>query len=58
MAPEIPLERQRPAEFVFERSVARKLSEMRQEQTGETDRQCGCNAVRRESPRRCLPPRR
>ncbi len=35
MAPEIPLERQRPAEFVFERSVTQKLSEMRQEQVGE-----------------------
>jgi len=35
MAPEIPLENQRPAEFVFERGVAEKLSEMRQEQVGE-----------------------
>ena len=29
MAPEIALDRQRPAEFVFERGVAQKLSEMR-----------------------------
>jgi hopanoid biosynthesis associated radical SAM protein HpnH len=34
MAPEIPLDRQRPAEFVFERGVAQKLSEMR-EKVGE-----------------------
>jgi hypothetical protein len=35
MAPEVPLDRQRPAEFVFERSVAQKLSEMGREQSGE-----------------------
>jgi hopanoid biosynthesis associated radical SAM protein HpnH len=35
MAPEISLERQRPAEFVFERSVAQRLSETRREQVGE-----------------------
>src|SRR5208337_503034 len=35
MAPEIPLDRQRPAEFVFERGVAQKLSEMRQDKVGE-----------------------
>ena len=34
MAPEIPLDRQRPAEFVFERGVAEKLSEIREEQVG------------------------
>ena len=31
MAPEIPLEGQRPADFVFERGVQEKLSEMRRE---------------------------
>ncbi|MBV8770665.1 MAG: DUF3463 domain-containing protein, partial [Hyphomicrobiales bacterium] len=28
MAPEIPLEKQRPAEYVFERNVRQKLSEL------------------------------
>ena len=30
MAPEIPLDQQRPAEFVFSQNVARKLSEIRE----------------------------
>ena len=29
MAPDIPLENQRPAEFVFSRNVAQKLSEIK-----------------------------
>jgi len=35
MAPEIPLDRQRPAEFVFQRNVSKKLSEMRQAEARE-----------------------
>jgi hypothetical protein len=32
MAPDIPLDKQRPAEFVFSRNVAEKLVEMRHAQ--------------------------
>ncbi|MBV9078630.1 MAG: adenosyl-hopene transferase HpnH [Methylobacteriaceae bacterium] len=35
MAPEIPLDRQRPAEYVFSRNVAQKLSEMNAEARAE-----------------------
>ena len=35
MAPEIPLDRQRPPEFVFQHNVSRKLSEMRQAEARE-----------------------
>ncbi len=35
MAPEIPLEGQRPADYFFERNVSRKLSEMRQSEAEE-----------------------
>ena len=35
MAPEIPLDQQRPAEFVFSRHVERKLAEIREATRGE-----------------------
>ena len=34
MAPEIPLDRQRPAEFVFSRHVERKLAEIDEAEAG------------------------
>ncbi len=44
MAPEIPLERQRPAEYVFERNVSQKLSEMRKAEAEEKVRNSATSA--------------
>ena len=38
MAPEIPLDKQRPAEYVFQQNVTQKLSEMRQAEAAEKAR--------------------
>jgi hypothetical protein len=35
MAPEIPLDRQRPPEFVFQHNVAKKISAMREAEARE-----------------------
>jgi hypothetical protein len=34
MAPDIPLDRQRPAEYVFARHVEKAMSEVKPEETG------------------------
>ena len=45
MAPDIPLESQREAEYVFDKNVARKLSEIRQAEAEEKARKKAATAV-------------
>ncbi len=44
MAPEIPLDRQRPAEFLFQRNVSQKLSEIREAEAKEKARKAATAA--------------